>query len=224
MTTFVLIPGACHGGWWFEPLARRLREHGHQAYSVTLTGLGDRAHLMTASVNLDTHIQDVISLLENEQIEDAVLVGHSYAGMVVTGAADRAADRIDALVYVDAFVPGDGDSAWYLTNDAQRRWYIDGASADGLGIAPMPFFDPRSTPHPLASAVQRLRLVDPMRKFRRRDYLYAAEFPESPFASTYERLRDDPDWHAHALKSGHNVMKDALEELLRILLETVPTS
>ncbi|MDQ3865116.1 MAG: hypothetical protein M3317_16770 [Actinomycetota bacterium] len=77
MSTFVLVPGACHGGWWLEPLARRLRRCGHEAYPLTLTGLGERSHLLGASVNLDTHIQDVVQVLEAERIEEAVLVAHS---------------------------------------------------------------------------------------------------------------------------------------------------
>ncbi len=110
MATFVIVPGGWHGGWWFEPLARRLRRHGHEAYPLTLTGVGDRIHLLTASVNLGTHTRDVTNVLEAERIEYAVLVDHRYGGMVITGAADRVPERVDALVYIDAFVPGDGDA------------------------------------------------------------------------------------------------------------------
>lgn len=124
MTTFVLIPGAWHGAWTFEPLARRLRAHGHHAYPLTLTGVGDRKHLLTATVNLDTHIDDVVNLLEDEEITDAVLVGHSYGGMVITGAADRAPERVAGLVYVDAVVPEHGDSCWSLVTDQERAWYL----------------------------------------------------------------------------------------------------
>lgn len=222
VSTFVLIPGACHGGWWFEPVAQRLRELGHIAYAVTLTGLGDRAHLLNASVNLDTHIRDVLALLENERLDEVILVGHSYAGMVVTGVADRMGERVDALMYVDAFVPGNGDAAWNLTNDEQRAWYIDGASDDGIGIAPLPFFDPRATPHPLASVVQRLRLIGPERTFRRKDYVYAAQFDNSPFTSTYQRLQGDSDWHVHEMAARHNVLADGPEQFLELLLSTVP--
>ena len=119
MATFVLVPGAWHGGWWFDPLARRLRRHGHEAYLLTLTGVGDRNHLLTDSVNLD-NIQDLANVLEAERIEDAVLVGHSYGGMVITGVADRVPERVDALVYVDAFVPRDRDAAWDLATDDLR--------------------------------------------------------------------------------------------------------
>jgi pimeloyl-ACP methyl ester carboxylesterase len=89
MATFILVPGACHGGWCYETVTDRLRELGHQVYPVTLTGLSERRHLLTSTVNLDTHIQDVTGLIEAERITDAVLVGHSYGGMVLSGVADR---------------------------------------------------------------------------------------------------------------------------------------
>src|SRR5437763_659743 len=170
MATFVLVPGACHGGWWFEPLAEQLRRHGHRAHALTLTGLGERSHLLHAGVNLETHIQDVLNMLAAEQVEDAVLVGHSYAGMVLSGVADRAPERVDSLVYVDAFVPADGDSCWTLTTDEQREWYLD-VGETGYAVPPLPFFDPRATAHPLAALLQRVRLTGDLTRFRRRDYV-----------------------------------------------------
>ncbi|GAA1243625.1 alpha/beta fold hydrolase [Kitasatospora nipponensis] len=222
MTTFVLIPGACHGAWCFEPLARELRLAGHQAYPLTLTGVGERRHLLGASVNLDTHIEDLVNLLTDEQITDAVLVGHSYGGMVITGAADRLPERVSGLVYVDAFVPRDGDSCWTLTTDSQRDWYIGGSAASGHAMAPLPFFDERATPHPLATLLQAIRLTGAGRGPVRRDYVYATDWPEpSPFEPAYRQALADPSWHTHALDSRHNVMRDAPAELLRILLESV---
>lgn len=106
MTTFVLVPGACHGGWYYDELAARLRTHGHRALTVTLTGVAERAHLAHACVNLETHIADLLAELDANRVTDAVLVGHSYGGMVITAAADRAAAHVDSLVYLDAFVPG----------------------------------------------------------------------------------------------------------------------
>ena len=104
----VLVPGACLGGWAWREVAARLRERGHDVHPVTLTGLGDRVHLATPEVDLDTHITDVINLLEYEDLHDAVLVGHSYAGIVVTGVADRRADRLNAVVYFDSAPFPDG--------------------------------------------------------------------------------------------------------------------
>jgi pimeloyl-ACP methyl ester carboxylesterase len=221
VATFVLIPGACHGGWCFAPITERLREHGHEVWPLTLTGLCERSHLLSSTVNLDTHIEDVTNVLAAEQVTDAVLVGHSYGGMVISGVADRVPERVGSLVYVDAFVPDDGDSCWTLTNDEQREWYLD-VGQTGFAVPPLPFFDPRATAHPLASFLQRIRLTGDLGRFRRRNYVYAMKWPgESPFTPTYERLRDDPQWTVHALDSMHNVMRDAPDDLLNILLESI---
>ncbi|MEU3751356.1 alpha/beta hydrolase [Streptomyces olivoreticuli] len=223
MATFVLVPGAWHGAWCFEPLARRLRQHGHEAYPLTLTGLGARKHLLGASVNLDTHIDDVVNLLVDEDITDAVLVGHSYGGMVITGAADRLPERVAGLIYVDAFVPADGDSCWTLANDGVRDWYLRGVGTLGYATAPLPFLDPRATAHPLASLLQSIRLRGGLDRVRRRDYVYAELWEgETPFRPTYERLLDDPEWRVHAVASTHNVMGNAPDELLKVALDSVP--
>ena len=108
MTAYVLVGGAWLGGWCWKPVARRLRDNGHDAYTVTLTGLGERAHLATPQVDLETHITDVVNLIEYEGLRDVVLVGHSYAGLVVTGAADRISERISELVYLDTAPLPDG--------------------------------------------------------------------------------------------------------------------
>lgn len=219
MTTFVLVPGMCHGGWCFAELTGQLRERGHLVHPVTPTGVGERSHLLPGGVNLDTHIEDVTALLTAEDVHDAVLVGHSYGGMVITGAADRLPERVDSLVYLDAVVPADGDSCWALVSDAERRWYLDVVDT-GYAVRPLPFFDPRATPHPLASLLQPLRLSGDTGRFRRRDYVYAAGWDgASPFTPVYERLRADPAWTTHALDGGHNLMRDAPGELLEILLD-----
>jgi len=220
MTTFLLVPGAWHGAWTFEPLARQLRAHGHHACPLTLTGVGDRRHLLTSTVNLDTHVEDVVDVLKDERITDAVLVGHSYGGMVITGAADRAPDRVAGLVYVDAVVPDNGDSCWSLVTDQERAWYLEGVGETGYTSAPLPFFDRRATPHPLASLLQAIRLEGGLDRFRSRDYVYATQWTgTSPFTELYERLRSDPAWRTHALASGHNVMRDAPDDLLKVLLK-----
>jgi pimeloyl-ACP methyl ester carboxylesterase len=219
VTTFVLIPGMCHGGWCFAELTEQLRLHAHRAYPLTLTGLSERSHLLRGGVNLETHIQDVTGVLAAEDIHDAVLVGHSYGGMVITGVADRVPDRVDSLVYLDAVVPRHGDSMWSLVSDQERRWYLD-VVANGGAVRPLPFFDPRATPHPLASLLQPLHLAGDHTQRRRNVYVYAAGWEgQSPFTPTYQRLRADPSWTTHALDGGHNLMRDAPQDLLKILLE-----
>jgi pimeloyl-ACP methyl ester carboxylesterase len=108
--TFVLVHGAWIGGWYWKKVTPLLRSAGHEVYTPTLTGLGERTHLFTPEVGLDTHIEDVVAILEFEDLRDVILVGHSYAGMVITGVAQRAAHRLSQLVYLDAFLPANGKS------------------------------------------------------------------------------------------------------------------
>ncbi|GIJ28252.1 hypothetical protein Vqi01_34140 [Micromonospora qiuiae] len=221
MATFVLIPGMCHGGWSFGELPEQLRADGHRVYPVTLTGISERSHLLHSGVNLETHIQDVTGVLAAENIQDAVLVGHSYGGMVITAVADRMPERVDSLAYLDAVVPANGDSCWALVSDQERRWYLD-VMENGYGVRPLPFFDARATPHPLASLLQPLQLTSDLAHIRRRVYVYAAGWDgESPFTRFYHRLREDPTWTTYALDSRHNLMRDAPKDLLKILREIV---
>lgn len=219
MTTFILVPGACHGAWCYDALVDALRGRGHRAHAVTLTGVGERAHLAHAGVNLDTHITDVCEALATIPDDDLVLVGHSYGGMVITAVADRMPERVDALVYLDAVVPRDGESCWDLVDDEQRQWYLD-VDGTGYGVPPLPFFDDRASSHPLASLLQRIRLAGGCDGVRRRDYVFALQWPgESPMRRSCERVRDDPAWTVHELDGRHNLMRDNPDDLLRILLD-----
>jgi pimeloyl-ACP methyl ester carboxylesterase len=185
-------------------LRMRPVEPREQARHVDVVG-GDRA--------------DVLAEFDAQRVTDAALVGHSCAGMVITAVADRIPDRVSALVYLDAFVPRDGESCWTLTNDEQRQWYI-GVDATGYGVPPLPFLDERATAQPLASLLQPIRL-DGEPSGIRRVFVYAQRWPtESPFAPTYERVRADPAWTTYSLDGAHNLMRDNPADLLRILVET----
>jgi len=197
-------------------MASGLRSLGHEAEPVTLAGLEEEGG-PTGGINLDTHIDQVARLLDGE--DRAVLVGHSYAGSVITGVADRWAERVAALLYIDAFVPRDGESCWSMTNDEQRRWYAEGAGRTGLGVEPLPFFDERARPHPLGSLMQRSSLTGAHHAVGRRLYLAAVGSPwiaSSPFVATADRLRHDPAWSVVDLDCGHNVMAYAFDDLLRL--------
>ena len=110
MRTYVLVHGGGHGGWCYQPVARIIRSKGHEVYAPRLTGLGDREHLLSPAVDLDMHITDIVKLLEFEDLRDVILVGHSYGGMVITGIADRATDRVGHIVFLDAATPKNGQS------------------------------------------------------------------------------------------------------------------
>jgi pimeloyl-ACP methyl ester carboxylesterase len=177
----VLVPGACLGGWAWRDVAARLRAQGHDAYPMTLTGLGDRVHLARADVDLETHIADVVNLLDYEALEDAVLVGHSYAGTVVTAVADRRPQRLNAVVYLDTSPLPDGTAIADVQRPEQRqrqlraveedgegwRWPVPDretliagtfGSASGLCEEHLQLIAQRATPHPYATMTSPLRL------------------------------------------------------------------
>lgn len=217
MATFVLIPGGWHGGWYFHDFATALRARGHLAFAMTLAGIGERRHQLTA-VNLDTHIDDIVQLLEAGDLSDVILLGHSYAGMVVTGVLDRVPQRISAAIYADAFVPGNEQSCFDLANEAHRAIFLGNAADDGISVRPPArLLDPRVTPHPLATLLQRLTLRNPPPDVKR-GYLYLSAWPDTPFTATYERLRTLPEWRTFDLPVGHNVIAKAADALLEIAL------
>ena len=177
----VLVPGACLGGWAWRDVAARLRAQGHDVYPVTLTGLGDRVHLARADVDLETHIADVVNLLDYEALEDAVLVGHSYAGTVVTAVADRRPQRLNAVVYLDTSPLPNGSSIADVQMPEQRerqvhaveqdgegwRWPVPDretlvagtfGSASGLDEEHLKLIAQRATPHPYATMTSPVRL------------------------------------------------------------------
>jgi pimeloyl-ACP methyl ester carboxylesterase len=216
--TFVLVPGRWHGGSHFRPLTDRLRARGHVVHELTLSGVGERSHIPAGVVNLDTHIEDVVNVFEQEDLHDAVLCGHSYGGMVIAGVADRVGDRIARIVYIDAYVPEDGDSCFSLTTPAFRRLFIDGARGDGLAVAPPPGHSRGATSHPIASLLQAISLSGRQNDVARRDYVYLSGWSGTPFTDVYERLRQDDGWRVHELPTGHNGMAEAPDELAAILL------
>src|SRR5580692_7125086 len=107
MATFVLVHGAWHGSWCWKRVRSALQKQGHEVFTPTLTGIGERAHLLARAIDLETHTRDVLNLIRWEELDDIILCGHSYGGMIVTGVADRLPERLRALVYLDAFVPDD---------------------------------------------------------------------------------------------------------------------
>lgn len=231
--TFVLVHGAWSGGWCYGKVAALLRARGHTVFTPTLTGQGERSHLLTAGVNLTTHITDVVNVVHYEGLGEIVLAGHSYGGMVASGVADRIADRVAALVYLDAFLPEDGQSLFDINIPANtQRFVANAGNHGGLAVPPPPasFFnvnaadaarvDALATPFPLAAMAERLSLTGAHNTVRKRVYAHGTVLPrESPFKPFYERVKGDPAWTAHAFACGHHLMLDMPEETARVLEE-----
>jgi pimeloyl-ACP methyl ester carboxylesterase len=221
--TVVLVPGACHGAWWFAPAVDALTARGHRALAVTLPGLCERADELDGSTNLASHVADLTGHLRGLDGE-LVVVGHSYGGMVIAGVADALPDRVVGLCAVDGFAPADGDSCWSSVNDGMRAWYVDGAARTGVLVDPMPQFDARATGHPLASLVQRIRLSGAHRDVPVKHYALAAHpawTPYSPFGAVADRLRTDPTWTVQDLPTTHNVLDGGPDVLVGLVEEVL---
>jgi len=138
MATYVLVHGGAHGGWCYGKVTPLLRDAGHQAYAPTLTGVGERSHLLHRGVDLDLHITDIVNLLHYEDLREVILVGHSYGGMVITGVADRAAERIRHLVYLDAALPEDGESLASMNPLTMEPTYAGVQTVNGVELVLWP--------------------------------------------------------------------------------------
>ena len=235
MATFVLVHGAWQGGWCWSRVAALLRQAGHEVFTPSLTGLGDRAHLLNDQVDLDMHIHDVLQVLESEELSDAVLCGHSYGGMVITGVADKASERIRSLVYVDALVPDDGQNVIDLlpaeagselrqsarTTGSGFRVAPNSAEAYGVNAGDRAWVDRRSVDHPLKSFEQPIRLDGAWKQVHRRLYVLAAGWSPGVGRPFFERAQQEAGWDAISLPCGHYAMIDAPKELTEILIASI---
>lgn len=228
MTTFVLVHGGWQGGWAFRPLAGILRASGHSVHVVTLTGLGERSHLAAFPINLETHIADVANTILWEDLTDIVLLGHSYGGMVVTGVADRLADRVATLVYLDAVVPEDGDSLISLRPQYLQAFLAKAAEGGGRFIDPplasardsdaqsWPELDRKNTPHPFACFCHAISLTGAHRSIASRTFIFANG---QGYEGAYDRFRSAPGCQVHGVaNAGHSIMIDQPEAVASILL------
>jgi pimeloyl-ACP methyl ester carboxylesterase len=218
-TNFVLVHGAWHGGWCWRRVADLLTSRGHRVFTPTLTGLADRSHLLNDDIDLTTHITDVVNLIDWEDLDDVVLCGHSYGGMVVTGVADKLADRIASLVYLDAFVPENGQAMRDIVTrplaDAKRIPPIP-AAVFKVNAADAAYVDAKCTPHPAGTMSEKLVLTGAYKTIPKHSFIWASDYAG---ASTrfYEQYKSDPAWTVHAVACGHDVMLDKPEELAALL-------
>jgi pimeloyl-ACP methyl ester carboxylesterase len=231
MAKFVLVHGAFQGGWVYARVARLLREAGHEVYTPTLTGLGERSHLAHHAIDLDTHIQDIVSVFKHEDIADAILCGHSYGGMVITGVAGEIGERIRTLFYIDAHAPADGQSLLDITGAETALAFLDQASRNGGMIPPIPaavinvnekdcaWVDTMSVAQPLATFVQGVRTGVESNPVGNRTYVFATANGGDWFVSTHTQLQEHPQWKVHRVACGHSIMLDRPQELASLLLE-----
>lgn len=233
MSDFVLVHGAWHGAWCWRKVLPGLWTAGHRAFAVSLTGVGERAHLLSRNVTLDSHIEDVCQILEAEELTQAVLVGHSYAGMVITGVADRVeTNRLSNLVYLDAVVPEPGE-AWSSGHrpetQAERRQAVVASGAlpppdptvFGLRSEDLAWVRRRQTPHP--GGTYDAPLLFSAERVRRwsRTFIDCNQPALPTIETSRRRVRADPGWTVQTITTGHDAMVSAPEQLLKCLLSVV---
>lgn len=230
MSVFVLLHGAWHGGWVWQRVTPLLRAAGHEVHAPTLTGVSDRAHLLSPQVGLATHIEDVVALIEAHDAQDVVLVGHSYAGQVVTGVADRIPDRLAKRIHLDGFVGDDGEAAIDLLPDHIAGHYRESVAGPGFGWlipvrslsvlgvvdrADLDWLEPRLTPHPWLTYTQPLRLTG---KADRVPGVFVACTDWMRVFTPHSERAAARGWPVHEIATGHEAMVTAPGKLADLLI------
>jgi pimeloyl-ACP methyl ester carboxylesterase len=241
VATYVLIHGGAHGGWCYQRVAPILRAADHTVYTPTLTGLGERSHLLHPDIDLETHIADVVNTLHYEDLTDVILVGHSYGGMVITGTADRALDRLGQLVYLDGALPENGESLAEMTPVLMETVHREGRVVDGVDLVLWPgpeagrnygvtdpvalaWMQDRLTPHPWKSFTQPLQLRDEaaVKSLPRTNINCTETLSRRPAERAARAFQADRVWE---IETGHDLMitePQAVAEML-LLLATLET-
>lgn len=237
MASIVLAHGAWSAAWAWKKMRPLFRAAGHDFFSPTYTGLGERAHLARPEVDLSTHIQDVLAVLEFENLTDVTLLGHSYGGMVATGVADKARERIARIVYIDAFAPNDGQSLFDLVGPKAEGNMRAGAAKDGDGwrlpINPMPpdtapedvaWASPRRRPQPIRTFEQKLKL-ESKEPPPPRHYIYATRNgPGDVFRQFSTRAKSEAGWKSYELDCSHNPHITCPDALMALLTRIMPNT
>jgi pimeloyl-ACP methyl ester carboxylesterase len=231
MAIFVLVHGAWGGAHGFRKVRRPLREAGHEVFTPSLTGIGERVHLTSPQVCLTTHVTDVVNSILYEDLRGVVLLGFSYGGFVVTGALEHIADRVAHLVYLDAFVPADGESLYALIGGAERGaielgsdWLVPPQPREYDDPAEAAWSGARRTPHPVGCFTEPVRLARPLEDYPfTRTYVKATGEPRpehgAPFWDAADRARQSPAWRYREVDTDHMIPSNRPEDLVRLLLE-----
>jgi pimeloyl-ACP methyl ester carboxylesterase len=222
--TFVLVPGAWHGGWCYGRTAKLLRNRGHIVFTPTLSGLAERSGEFSGNINLSTHVDDVLNLFRFEELENVVLCGHSYGGMVITAVGAQITAKISAIVYLDAFLPSDNQSVLDIAGlDAQMHYLGEAARLGGVAVPPFTaaymhvneqdraWVDRLCTKQPFPTFVERVGSVSAMENIPRKHYIMVES---GGFQSAYDKTKGRPGWTRETVKdAGHDVMIDKPEFL-----------
>jgi pimeloyl-ACP methyl ester carboxylesterase len=231
MTIFVLVHGAWGGAHGFRKVRGPLREAGHEVFTPSLTGIGERAHLTSPQVGLTTHVTDVVNAILYEDLRGIVLVGYSYGGFVVTGALEHIADRVAHLVFLDAFVPDDGETVDGLAGRPGHgviglgaQWLVPPMAREFDDPAEAAWANPRRTPHPAGCFTEPVRLRRPLEEYPfTRTFIKATGEPRppdnGPFWDAAGRARHSPAWRYREIATTHMVASNRPDELARLLLE-----
>ena len=236
MTTFVLVHGAWTGAYGFRHVRKLLQAQGHEVFTPSLTGIGDRAHLASPQVSLRTHVQDVANLVLYEDLFRIVLLGFSYGGFVVSGALEHIADRVDHLVYLDALVPEfSGQSVLALVRGADTRapaqlnesWVLPPPEREFDSPDEARWIGARRTGQPVGTFTEPVHLSRPLEDYPfSRTYIAATAHPPGDpglgaIGRCAARFRTSKAWHYAEIPTGHMVASNRPEELTRLLLERV---
>jgi pimeloyl-ACP methyl ester carboxylesterase len=230
-TTFVLVHGAWGGGWHWRRVADRLRSRGHSVFTPTLTGLGERAHQLHAGVDLSLHIADVLGVLRYESLDDIVLVGHSYGGFVISGVAAAFPGEIRSIVFLDAFVPNDGEALVEVVQPAVQEVIrsaqtrsdstvpVRDAAAFRMNEKDRAWADSLANPQPIGTFFQKIRLTGARDRVAKKTYIRAVGYPNVSFDKCYARTKADPSWRTYEVNCGHHIMIDQPDWLATTLIE-----
>ena len=229
--TFVLVHGAWHGGWCWRRVSDLLEEKGHKVFALTLTGLGERSHLMSKDVVLDTHIADIVNVIKWEDLKNICLVAHSYGGFPVSGALEHVLDRVAAVVFLDAFLPEDGQKSLDVASEFSRKGTLEAVAKGELSRPPpraetfhvndkdRAWVDSKLTAQPVGVALQPIKLTGAREKVAKKAYIRAPAYTQPAFDSYYAAKKTDPAWRTYEVDGGHDVMVDRPQRLVEILLE-----
>jgi len=229
--TFVLVHGAWHGGWCWRRVADRLEQRGHKVFTPTLTGLGERSHLMSRNINLATHITDVLNVMKYERLSDVVLCGHSYAGFVISGVAEHVQSAISSIVFLDAFFPENGAAVLDNTRPevqeaaaaAAQRGEVGllgrSAAAFGVNEKDRAWIDALIGPQPIATFTDKIALTGARERIAKKTYIRAKNYSNPAFDEALAKLKTNKAWRVYEVPSGHDVMVDMPDRLTEILLE-----